>query len=214
RGPSGPGRPYTTLFRSTRAPEETRRRLLEAAFQEFHLNGFQAARVDAILERAGVTKGAMYHHFPDKTSLGYAVVEEVIRVPLLEAHNEGMRDEDAYPTDAMQAVLRQRAYDVEAGGIELGCPLTNLSLEMSSLDEGFRVRLAATLEAWTDAFPAPLERGQRIGSVREDVDARAVARLLVAAIEGSFGMAKNARSVELLRSNLPTLAGLLDTLRA
>jgi AcrR family transcriptional regulator len=198
----------------TRAPEETRRRLLEAAFQEFHLNGFQAARVDAILERAGVTKGAMYHHFPDKTSLGYAVVEEVIRVPLLEAYIDGLRDEDADPIDALQAVLRHRADDFEAGGIELGCPLNNLTQEMSPLDEGFRVRLAATLDAWTDAFTATLERGQRIGSVREDVDARAVARLLVAAIEGSFGMAKNARSVELLRSNLTTLAGFLDTLRA
>lgn len=84
---------------------------------------------------------------------------------------------------------------------------------MSPLDEGFRVRLAATLDSWTDAFAAAIERGQRTGRVRTDVDARAVARLLVAAIEGSFGMAKNARSVELLRSNLTTLAGFLDTLR-
>lgn len=199
--------------RRTRAPDETRRRILEAAFQEFHLNGFQAARVDAILHRAGVTKGALYHHFPDKTALGYAVLEEIIHTPLLEAYIDGLRDARTDPVDVLQAVLRRRADDFERGGIELGCPLNNLTQEMSPLDEGFRVRLAATLDAWTDAFAAAIERGQRTGRVRTDVDARAVARLLVAAIEGSFGMAKNARSVELLRSNLTTLAGFLDTLR-
>ena len=197
----------------TRAPDETRQLILDAAFREFHLNGFQAARVDAILARAGVTKGALYHHFPDKTALGYAVIEEVIHTPLLDAYIDGLRDENADPVDALQTVLLRRADDFEAGGIELGCPLNNLAQEMSPLDEGFRMRLAATLDEWTDAFVEAIERGQRIGRVRSDVDARAVARLLVAAIEGSFGMAKNARSVELLRSNLSTLAGFLDTLR-
>ena len=170
--------------------------------------------MDAILARAGVTKGALYHHFPDKTALGYAVIEEVIHTPLLDAYIDGLRDEKTDPVDALQAMLLRRADDFEAGGIELGCPLNNLSQEMSPLDEGFRMRLAATLDAWTDAFGDAIERGQRTGRVRRDVDARAVARLLVAAIEGSFGIAKNARSVELLRSNLATLAGFLDTLRA
>src|SRR5690606_11104968 len=149
-----------------------------------------------------------------KTWLGYAVVQEVIRVPLLEAYLDGLRDEDADPIDALQAVLRYRADDFDAGGIESGCPLNNLTQAMSPHDEGFRVRLAGRLDGGNDAITATLERGERIGSVREDVDARAVARLLVAAIEGSCGMAKNARSVELLRSKLTTLAGFLDTLRA
>ncbi len=202
-----------SLRQRTRAPEVTRRRILDAAFQEFHRNGFQAARVDAILERAGVTKGALYHHFPDKTRLGYAVLEEIIHEPLLEAYIADLRDEHTDPLDALQAVLRRRADDFESGGIELGCPLNNLTQEMSPLDEGFRARMAVTLDAWTDAFAEAIERGQRTGRIRVDMDARAVAHLLVAAIEGSFGMAKNARSVELLRSNLTTLACFLDTLR-
>ena len=56
-----------------------RRELLEAAFAEFHLHGFQAASLDAIVARAGVTKGALYHHFPDKSALGHAVIDEVVR---------------------------------------------------------------------------------------------------------------------------------------
>lgn len=191
----------------------TRQKILAAAFEEFHLRGFQAASLDAILARAGATKGALYHHFPDKTALGYAVVEEVVHTPVLEAYIGPLRDESVDPLSALQDVLRRRADDFVAGGIELGCPLNNLAQEMSPLDEGFRTRVAATLDAWTEAFTDALERAQRRGSVRADVDARRVAGLLVAAVEGSFGMAKNATSVDLLRSNLEVLADFLETLR-
>ena len=81
----------------TRAPAETRQRILEAAFMEFYENGFQGAGLGAIVARAGVTTGALYHHFPDKAALGYAVVEEVIREPILEAYLGPLRDADPVP---------------------------------------------------------------------------------------------------------------------
>jgi hypothetical protein len=95
----------------------------------------------------------------------------------------------------------------------LGCPLNNLAQEMSPLDERFRQRLAAALKAWTDGIAAVLKRGQAAGTVRRDVDARKVAAFVVAAVEGSFGMAKNARSAAVLRSNLEMLNLLLESLR-
>jgi TetR/AcrR family transcriptional repressor of nem operon len=61
-----------------RDPERTRKRLLQAAFHEIHRSGFRSADVDAILAKAGVTKGALYYHFDNKEALGYAVVDEVI----------------------------------------------------------------------------------------------------------------------------------------
>jgi AcrR family transcriptional regulator len=61
-----------------RAPEETRDAILTSAFDEMYEHGFQAASLSRILDRAGVTKGALYHHFGSKMDLGYAVVDEVI----------------------------------------------------------------------------------------------------------------------------------------
>ena len=65
-------------MRAPRDPERTRGRLLQAAFQEIHRSGFRSADLDAILAKAGVTKGALYYHFDNKEALGYAVVDEVI----------------------------------------------------------------------------------------------------------------------------------------
>lgn len=196
-----------------RAPDETRQRILAAAFREFYRNGFQAGSLDTIVKRAGVTKGALYHHFQDKASLGYAVVEEVVREPLLTAYLEPLEKSDGDPLAALQEVLRRRADDFLETGIELGCPLNNFAQEMSPLDDGFRARVAETLEAWTTAFAEALERAREGGWVRPDVDARRVAGFVVAAIEGSFGAAKNANSVEVLRSNLEVLADFLEGLR-
>ena len=45
---------------------ETRGRLYQAALDEFRKTGFQAAQIDRIAERAGVSRGTFYFHFPSK----------------------------------------------------------------------------------------------------------------------------------------------------
>jgi AcrR family transcriptional regulator len=57
--------------------EETRRALLDAAREVFTSNGYQATRTEEIVQRAGLTRGALYHHFRDKEDLFRAVYEEV-----------------------------------------------------------------------------------------------------------------------------------------
>ena len=76
-------RPALTVKRrcymGSRASAVTRDKLLKAAFEEIYRSGFQATSLDIILTKARVTKGALYHYFPDKASLGYAVVDEVVK---------------------------------------------------------------------------------------------------------------------------------------
>lgn len=55
--------------------EATRRKLLDAAIDVFGEVGYVAAGRTAIIERAGVTKGALYHHFDSMDSLVTAIIE-------------------------------------------------------------------------------------------------------------------------------------------
>src|SRR5579863_3038420 len=57
----------------------TRAALLEAARDLFGTQGYAATSTEEIVVRAGVTKGALYHHFADKESLFRAVFEQVQR---------------------------------------------------------------------------------------------------------------------------------------
>src|ERR1700761_4008945 len=51
----------------------TQARLIEAAYAEVVENGFAAASLDAIAQRAGMTKGAIYSNYRDKAELLMAV---------------------------------------------------------------------------------------------------------------------------------------------
>ncbi len=206
--------PKTAAKRRTRAPEATREKLLMAAFEEIYRRGFQAASLDTILAQAGVTKGALYHHFPTKAALGYAVVDEVVKGLLLERWLGVLHAQPGDPVTALQGTLRHRAANLTAGEIELGCPLNNLAQEMSPLDEQFRRSVDATFETWREGFAQALARGQAEGSVRRDVDAKQVATFIVAAVEGSYGLAKSAQSGPMVRANLELLGMFLETLRA
>lgn len=71
---------YVMLRNVRRRPEEaaqTRRALLSAALQEFADRGYAAATLAGIAERAGVTRGAAYHHFPDKAALYLTTIAEL-----------------------------------------------------------------------------------------------------------------------------------------
>jgi TetR/AcrR family transcriptional repressor of nem operon len=197
-----------------REPGVTRDKLLKAAFEEIYRRGFQAASLDTILAKAGVTKGALYHHFPDKDALGYAVVDEVVTNFLLQRWEVGPLGQlKGNPVTALQRILQHRVAALTNREVELGCPLNNLAQEMSPLDERFRRRVSGTFDTWTEAFARALMRGQSEGTVRRNLDAKKMAAFIVASIEGSFGLAKGARSAALLRSNLEVLSNFLDTLR-
>jgi TetR/AcrR family transcriptional regulator, transcriptional repressor for nem operon len=203
----------TLAKRRTRDPDVTREKLLMAAFDEIYRRGFQAASLDLILAKAGVTKGALYHHFPDKAALGLAVVNEIVKGLLLERWLGLLEQYPGDPLTALQRTLRHRAANPGPNEIELGCPLNNLAQEMSPLDDRFRRAINATFDAWREGFARNLERGQAEGTVRRDVDAYKVASFVVAAVEGSFGLAKSSRSAAMVRSNLELLSVFLDSLR-
>ena len=69
---------------SERNPENTRFRIMSAAFQEIHKHGYQGMRIDQVLKNTGLKKGALYHHFSSKQVLGYAVLEELIQTRITE----------------------------------------------------------------------------------------------------------------------------------
>ena len=195
-----------------RQPDRTRARLLEAAFEEIHRSGFRSASLEKILQAAGVTKGALYHHFGSKRALGYAVVEEVVR-PWVEARWKPVTEAENCIDEAVATVHRAMQQRSEIG-LTYGCPFNNLCQEMSSVDEGFRSRLNSILDDWRNGVAEAMRRAQQRGQVRKDVQPQAAAAFIVAAIEGSIGMAKAAQSREFLEQSMAGLIEYLNTLRA
>src|SRR5215469_14707500 len=197
--------------RRLRDPERTRERLLQAGFQEVYRTGFQSASIDTILAATNVTKGALYYHFDSKEDLGHAIIEEIVAklprdkwlLPLQRGKN---------PIDALIGIVQ--ATSVRPEDVKGGCPLVNLSQEMSQLDEQFRKRLEAIFMAWQEGIATALRRGQSQGTVRRDLAPDETASFLIAMVEGYEVLAKNAQDVKVWNAGIRNIVGWLQSLRA
>jgi AcrR family transcriptional regulator len=191
---------------------DTRGRILLAAYEEFYCHGFQGGSINRIIEKAGSTKGAFFHHFQGKQALGYAVVEEVLHPQL----KESWLDRLAGSMDPIAdfKILYRKAMNGEIEGMLIlqGCPINNLAQEMSALDEGFRKRIERIYDDWRGALAAALARGIKAGKVKRDVAPDNVALFVIAAHTGIIGAAKNSNNVELMKKAGEALFAYLDTL--
>jgi TetR/AcrR family transcriptional regulator, transcriptional repressor for nem operon len=190
-----------------------RQRILDAAFPEIYRNGFQAASLNAIAAAAGVSKGALFHHFAGKQALGYALLDEVVARFLRDRWLAPLA-QTADPLSDIQACFRRNiGEDVASGSVPLGCPLNNLAQEMSPLDEGFRTRIDRLYTAWRHDVAQALERGQRAGTVRGDADPRGVATLVVLSQMGIWGTGKSSQDPVLMTQAGEALCAYLEALR-
>ena len=202
----------TAVAARRRDPDKTRQTLLRAAFDEMYRHGFQGASLDRLLQDTEVTKGALYHHFKNKQELGYAVIEEVIRPIVVTEWREALAETDD-PLESIMRIIKARLASRGEEAAICGCPLNNLAMEMSPIDEGFRIRIQGLFDSWRRGIASALRRGQAHGKVRQDLDADQIATFILASIEGTISLGKNAQSLEVFQRSFAGLELFLESLR-
>ena len=80
----------------TQRSEATRGRLLRVGRDLFARRGYNDVATEEIVRRAGVTRGALYHHFKDKRDLFAAVVEQVELEVLERVAEAALTEQDAW----------------------------------------------------------------------------------------------------------------------
>ncbi|MBX3492068.1 MAG: TetR family transcriptional regulator [Parvibaculum sp.] len=81
--------------------QKTRAQLVSAARRLFARQGYAATSTEEILEKAGVTRGALYHHFKDKAALFEAVCVALHEEAVAEI--SGVTGEDVPPFEGLVA---------------------------------------------------------------------------------------------------------------
>lgn len=74
--------------------------------------------------------------------------------------------------------------------VALGCPLNNLTQELSAADESVKSRTSAVLQDWIEKTESHLKRAREGGYLRKDVNTRELAEFIVTFQEGTFAMGK------------------------
>ncbi|UUT34817.1 TetR/AcrR family transcriptional regulator [Microbacterium elymi] len=93
---------------TTRSRENTRARLLDAAFDVFADVGLDAASVEAVCERAGFTRGAFYSNFESKDEL-FMELAQTVSERKLTAVTDRVREftGQAPPAERPEEIVRQ-----------------------------------------------------------------------------------------------------------
>lgn len=187
-----------------RDPSKTRERLLQTAIELVWQSNYCSVGVKEICERAGVTKGAFYHHFESKADLFYAAAKH---------HWECTRPEwDAIfspsrsPLEQFERLIEQILYAEEGGvtpgaahgdGLEVaGCPFFAAGGQVGL--EETKVRQAANEmadHAITNA--AAFVRGLKGGGyLNGDPNPEQVGRMAFLFVQGLliYGRARNSRA--------------------
>ena len=84
-------------------PGDTRSRIVAAAVALFAEQGFDATSVNQVVARAGVAKGALYHHFGSKDDLLYEVYRELVDRQL--AGLDEVLSRDLPPAETLRAII-------------------------------------------------------------------------------------------------------------
>ncbi|WP_245468143.1 MULTISPECIES: TetR/AcrR family transcriptional regulator [unclassified Mesorhizobium] len=187
----------------TNDPEGMRRRVLDVAEESFQARGYHASSLGDLMAAAGVTGGALHHHFPTKKALALAVIEERVAAAVQETWVEPVR---AAPSarEGVRTVFEAVAAQLERQGYVRGCPLNNLAHELSLADADFRIALADIFAGWRLAIADKLRTDQE-GGGEGGTDPDRFAALTVAAYSGAMSMAKTAQDAGLLRDCLKEL---------
>ncbi|KUI41677.1 TetR family transcriptional regulator [Mycobacterium sp. GA-1199] len=153
-----PARPYATLLAKG---EDRRQRILAVAERLLARNGWRNTSLAQIAKEAGVTPAGLLHHFESKEQLLNAVLDA--------------RDAD----DAIHADYRSGDLVTELGRVperfdrapELVGTFTVLLVENIAPDAPLHDRLVKRYRDAVDIVTAIIERGQRSGKYRQDLDA-------------------------------------------
>jgi AcrR family transcriptional regulator len=160
--------------------DQRRKQILEAARGCMIARGYHASSIGDIARAAGLSKGGLYFHFPSKRDLFEALLREEFEASMgvLRGVNRGGQP------------LLEKLTEIGFYYLKLFVERNELARfrvvigEMAVRDAEVRETLLEMNRAYQDEITDLIGRGAAEGELRGGLDARAVARLLIAMIDG------------------------------
>ncbi|HLP66066.1 MAG TPA: TetR/AcrR family transcriptional regulator [Rhizobium sp.] len=196
-----------TENRRTNDPGGVRRRIVDAAYDAFVTQGYLATGMLELRAKAAVSGGAMAHHFPAKRDLGLAVIRNRVSETVRETWITPLQACADAPA-AIDRIFGEIIGELTRKGSVRGCPLNNMTIEVSRHDEEMRNALSEIFATWRQALSAKFQEDIDAGRV-SGVDPDSLATLVIAAYSGAMAMAKAEQDVRPLVDSRAELAALL-----
>lgn len=172
---------------------DSRRQIVKAAGRLLQRQGYAATGWRQVFAESEAPWGSQAHHFPggkvqlatEALARNGGIYEQLLVAVLAQGH----------PADAVRTWLGAAGEQLAASGWSEGCPIATVALETAHESDDLAHVCAAAFDSWRAALAGAL--------VRRDVpvaEARSLAALVLAAVEGALLLARAARDEEPLRT--------------
>ncbi|MFE7466969.1 ScbR family autoregulator-binding transcription factor [Streptomyces sp. NPDC057499] len=177
----------------------TRRLILSAAAEVFEERGFPSATINEILKKAGVTKGALYFHFPSKEALAQGVLSE-------QDGRESVHDQVCKIQQLIDTVMLH-AYRLQSD------PMVRAGVRLSLDTQAHGLDRTRAFAGWSKSLEGLLAEARVQGELLPQITVEETADVLVGAFAGVQAMSQAmsehgdllVRTSALLRHVLPSV---------
>jgi len=181
--------PEMTDIQPDTAKPTARAKLLEAALAVIREKGFHATSVDDLCRRAGVTKGAFFHHFDSKDALGVAAAEhwsEMTGAFFAAAPYHRHAD----PLERVLGYIDFRKSILRGELPEFTCLVGTMVQETYGTTQDIRDACRASIFGHAETLEADIAAAMRKYGVKADWTAKSLALHTQAVLQGAFILAK------------------------
>ncbi len=153
----------------------------DAAMRVFWKKGYAATSMQDLVEGTGLSRSSLYNTFESKQGLFQHALR---RYHCQTAANVALLAEDGSAISRVRLLLLQIVQDEMADVACCGCLVANTALELGGRDSMVASLLAEHFAALETALTALMQRGQEQGEIAADKSPIALARFIVATIQG------------------------------
>jgi TetR/AcrR family transcriptional repressor of nem operon len=168
---------------------DARTKLLNAAIEVVRKQGYAATSVDELCKKAGVTKGALFHHFESKDALAVAAANhwsETTGALFAEAPYHAPAD----PLDRVLAYIDFRRELLRGTPAEFTCFAGTAVQEAYATNDDIRAACKASIFGHAETLVADISEAMRRYKVKGDWTAQSLALHTQAVLQGAFILAK------------------------
>lgn len=172
-----------------RSGTATRQNILDAAQAIILQRGFAGASIDRIITGAGITKGAFFHHFPNKAALAEAVINRFIDAEAALFKDICIRAERLSDDPVQQALniigLYADALDNHPEVVE-GCLYASVALQRSEYPDEVSKIAADSIDQTTAQLRPYFDAAIRAAAPRKKINADDLADMFISVGEGAI----------------------------
>ncbi|MVO99773.1 TetR/AcrR family transcriptional regulator [Paenibacillus lutrae] len=170
-------------------------KILAAAMELFHEQGFQATGLEEILSHCGVCKSNFYYHFKSKEELGRQVIQQKIALMNEQIFGPSLDNKALSPKERISRLFRLMQAVAEEHDCRRGCYIGNLAIELGGRYEALRGMISDFLEEVQQRIEACLLEGTADQDINlHGMKAEETAAALTALLQGGMLLSKAHRS--------------------